>query len=461
MPNRVLFLDRLRQATALALRNDTAIAVHVIRLQHFKGYAETLKFGTADAYLCKVGELLTNLIRASDTVARISRDEFSIIQVDPNGHDGIEAVAEKLRNALKTPVVIAGERLLCRAHIGISVFPNDTKIAEDLLHNAVLALVGKFQVNEKGYHFFLPPMRIKMDRRLSVKYDLEKAIEAEDFTLYYQPKQLLETGRISGVEALVRWNHSDHGEISPVEFIPIAERSRLILPLGAWILRKACEQTKKLNDQGLGPLKVAVNLSALQFNDQYIVETVRGILDETGMSPEFLELEITESIAMNNATSANETFKKMYDLGVSMSIDDFGTRYSSLAYLKNFKVQRIKIDKLFIDDIGTDMGAGSIARAITTMSHSFCMDVTAEGVTNKEQVAFLLRLECDEIQGEYFLSPLSYNELATFIKSFDPPEHYEQGFLNWSDFRELRRAISGNLARGKRRDVKDQRNSKK
>ena len=138
-------------------------------------------------------------------------------------------------------------------------FPNDTKIAEDLLHNAVLALVGKFQVNEKGYHFFLPPMRIKMDRRLSVKYDLEKAIEAEDFTLYYQPKQLLETGRISGVEALVRWNHSDHGEISPVEFIPIAERSRLILPLGAWILRKACEQTKKLNDQGLGPLKVAVN----------------------------------------------------------------------------------------------------------------------------------------------------------------------------------------------------------
>ena len=263
------------------------------------------------------------------------------------------------------------------------------------------------------------------------------------------------------MEALVRWNHSDHGEISPVEFIPIAERSRLILPLGAWILRKACEQTKKLNDQGLGPLKVAVNLSALQFNDQYIVETVRGILDETGMSPEFLELEITESIDMNNATSANETFKKMYDLGVSMSIDDFGTRYSSLAYLKNFKVQRIKIDKLFIDDMGTDMGAGSIARAITTMSHSFGMDVTAEGVTNKKQVAFLRRLECDEIQGEYFSSPLSYNELATFIKSFDPPEHYEQGFLNWSDFRELRRAISGNLARGKRRDVKDQRNSKK
>ena len=160
---------------------------------------------------------------------------------------------------MKTPLVIAGERLLCRAHIGISVFPNDTKIAEDLLHNAVLALVGKFQINEKGSHFFLPPMRTKMDRRLSVKYDLEKAIEAEDFTLYYQPKQLLETGRISGVEALVRWNHSDHGEISPVEFIPIAERSRLILPLGAWILRKACEQTKKLNDQGLGPLKVAVS----------------------------------------------------------------------------------------------------------------------------------------------------------------------------------------------------------
>jgi EAL domain-containing protein (putative c-di-GMP-specific phosphodiesterase class I) len=313
---------------------------------------------------------------------------------------------------LKTPVIIAGGRLLCIAHIGISVFPNDTKIAED-------------------------------------------------FNLYFQPKQLLETRRISGAEALVCWNHSEYGEILPVEFIPIAERSRLILPLGTWILRKACEQIKKLNDQGLGPLKVAVNLSALQFNDEYIVETVRGILDETGMSPEFLELEITESIAMNNATSANETFKKMDVLGVSLSIDDFGTGYSRLAYVKNFKVQRIKINKLFIDDIATDMGAGSIARAVTTMSHSFGMDVTVEGVTNKEQVAFLRRLECDEIQGDYFSSPLIYDEFFMFIKSFKSPEHYEQGFLNWSDFRELSGAISGNLARGKRRYVKDQRNSKK
>ena len=176
------------------------------------------------------------------------------------------------------------------------------------------------------------------------------------------------------------------------------------------------------------------------------------------MSPKFLELEITESIAMINPTSASETFKKMDDPVVIMSIYDFSTGYSNLTYLKNFKVQRIKIDKLFIDDIGTNMGAGSIARAITTMSHNFGMDVTAEGFTNKEQVAFLRRLECDEIQGEYFSSPLSYDELATFIKPFKPPE---QGFLSWSDFRELSEAISGNLASGKRREVKDQRNSKK
>lgn len=457
LANRTLFLDRLRQVVSLSLRNDKMAAVHVMKLQHFKQFSETLGPGTGDAYLCKLAERLVSVVRMSDTIARIGYDEFALIQAEPNGLEGVETTAKKLKAALDSPVVIAGESLLCRSHIGISSFPNDAETPDDLLHNAFLALENEFQVNEPTYRFFAQPMRAKMDRRWVVEDELERAVQAEEFALYFQPKQELETGRLTGMEALVRWNHPQHGEIMPDEFIAAAERSRLILPIGEWVLRNACTHTKRLNDMGVGPLKVAVNLSALQFTDQAIVATVASILDETGLSAKCLELEITESVAMNDAVSANKTFKQLAELGVFMSIDDFGTGYSSLAYLKNFEVQRIKIDKLFIDDIGVETGAGSIARAITTMSHSFGMDVTAEGVTTEEQVAFLRRLECDEIQGSYFSKPLNLDDFESFARTYHPPQHYEQGVLNWSDFRELGNALPGKPQSLKRRVIKDER----
>ncbi len=436
LANRVLFLDRLRQVVSLALRNEQQVAVHVIRFQHFKGFADTLGHGTADGYLCKIAERLNSTIRTSDTVARLSHNEFAVIQVEPKSREGVKTAAKKLQTAMENPIAIAGERLLCRSHIGISVFPDDAESPEDLLRNALLALDQEIQMGEMRYRFFMPPMKEKMDRRWAIEDDLERAIRDEDFTVLFQPKQELSSGRLSGMEALVRWNHREYGELSPEEFIPVAERSRLILPLGAWVMQKSCQVAKNMHDLDLGPLKVAVNLSSLQFSDQGIVESIRSVLDETGLRPEFLELEITETIAMKDAISANETFKEIANLGVSISIDDFGTGYSSLAYLKSFQVQRIKIDKLFIDDIGSDAGVGSIARAVTTMGHSFGMDVTAEGVSTVEQVAFLRRLECDEIQGDYLSPPLNADAFEAFVRGFEPPHHYVQGVLNWSSFKD-------------------------
>lgn len=457
LANRTLCLDRLRQVVSLSLRNDKMAAVHVIQLQHFKQFADTLGHGTADGYLCKLADRLVSAVRTSDTVARISYDEFAIIQAESNGLDGVKVNAKKLQSAIDTPIVIAGERLMCRAFIGISVFPDDADSPDDLLRNARLALQDEFPLDDKHYRFFSSPMRKKIDRKWAVEDDLEHAIEADQFELYFQPKQELETGRISGMEALVRWNHPKHGVILPEEFIQIAERTRLILPLGDWILRKACEAAKVFNDMGKARLNVAVNLSALQFADLGIVDKVQSVLEETGLAPDLLELEITETIAMKDAISANETFKKLAKLGVSMSIDDFGTGYSSLAYLKNFEISRIKIDKLFVDDIGGGTGEGSIASAITTMGHSFDMVVTAEGVCTEEQVAFLRRLECDEIQGDYYSKPLSEKEFIRFLNNYEAPEHYVQGVLNWSDFRDLGNSLPNRPRANARRKVKDER----
>jgi len=460
LANRTLFLDRLRQVVSLALRNDNYAAVHVIRLQHFKNFSARLEYGEADTYLHKVAERLTGIVRVSDTVARIGLDEFAIIQVEPEGYEDIEAMASKIQQAMEKPVIISEEKFLCKSRTGISVSPVDAETSDELLRNAFLALDEKFKKSSKNYRFFKVPMLTARNRQEVLEKDLENAIGDEQFTLYFQPKQDLESGQIRGMETLVRWNHPEHGILLPDEFISIAERTKLILPLGAWILSSACQNTKRFNELGLGPLKVAVNLSALQFNDKNIVDAVRDVLNETGLAPEFLELEITETVAMNDAIAANQTFQKITDLGVSLTIDDFGTGFSSLAYLKKFKVQGVKIDKVFVDDIGSGSDEGAIARAIATMGHSFGMSVTAEGVTNKEQVAFLRRLDCDDIQGDYLSPALNRTDFEDFLRAYEAPDYLKQGLLNWSEGRDTSNAAFGSALPNKRRSVKDQRNLK-
>jgi diguanylate cyclase (GGDEF)-like protein len=420
LPNRALFHDRLKQVLSHARRVRKLAAVHLIDLDYFKDVNDTLGHEAGDALLKGVGERLSACIRTSDTVARLGGDEFAVIQVEPADADGVSVLAQKLLNCLEQPFVIAGQRVHTNASIGVTVYPNDADNAEDLMRNADVALYHGKGEGRGLYRFFVAKMNDDVQRRRVIEADMRRGIDHGEFSLHYQPKLHIARNQVTGFEALIRWRHPEKGHLSPGEFIPIAERSKLILPLGEWALKEACRQNKAWTEQGLGRAKVAVNLSAVQLSDG-ITGTIEAALASTGLDPAQLELEITESLAMKDPESTIALFEKMAALGVSLSIDDFGTGYSSLSYLRNFPVQRIKIDKAFVDDIADGQGAkaGAIARAVTTLGHSFGMEITAEGVESEQQLRFLSDLGCDEIQGYYFSRPLPSAEAEEFLKAFE------------------------------------------
>ncbi len=419
LPNRALFQDRLEQVLVLARRTGKLAAVHLIDLDHFKDINETMGHHTGDVLLQGIAERLRGCVRTSDTVARLGGDEFGIIQVDPADADGVAVLAQKLLNCFANPFDIDGREIHTNASIGITVFPDDAENPEQALRNADLALYHGKGEGRGTYRFFVSKMHEDIQRRRSIEDDMRMGLHRGEFVLHYQPKLNIATNCITGMEALVRWNHPQQGFMSPAEFIPVAERSKLIVPLGEWVLHEACSRNKAWTDAGLGPIKVAVNISAVQLQETDLKELVQGVLEDTGLDPSQLELEITESLAMNNAEASIELFKDLFNLGVSISIDDFGTGYSSLAYLRSFPVQRIKIDKAFVDDIGTDENPGVIARAVTTLGHSFGMEITAEGVETEDQLSFLRSLGCDEIQGYFFSRPLPGQELEAFLKNYE------------------------------------------
>jgi len=435
LPNRALFSDRLEQVIALARRNGNMAAVHIVALDGFKEINDTEGHTTGDAILQIVASRLSRATRTSDTAARLGGDEFAVIQVEPAGEDGVDVFARKLQRVLAEPMDFGGRTIACSAGIGISVFPGEVGSGEDLIRNAQIALDHCKNEGGGGYRFFVNEMHEEIKRRRAVEAELAHAIDNHEFILHFQPKINLTTGKVTGMEALVRWIHPVNGFMSPADFIPVAERSRLIIPLGEWVLRESCERTKAWNDAGLGPLKVAVNLSGVQFHEPSLVDGIRSVLGRTGLPPECLELEITETVAMEDAESTSAVFKRLAELGVSLSIDDFGTGYSSLAYLKRFPIDRIKIDKTFVDDIGGEANAGAIARAVTTLGHSFGMEVTAEGVETTDQVTFLRRLECDEIQGYLFSKPLPRDQFESFVREYEPALEVEPAIPNWSAFR--------------------------
>jgi len=440
LPNRALFADRLEQVIALARRNGNMAAVHIIGLDGFKEINDTEGHTTGDAILQIVASRLSRATRTSDTAARLGGDEFAVIQIELAGEYGVNVFARKLQSVLAEPMEFGGRTVACSAGIGISIFPGEVGSGEDLVRNAQIALDHCKNEGGGGYRFFINEMHEEIKRRRAVEAELARALDNQELVLHFQPKVNLTTGKVTGMEALVRWIHPVNGFMSPVEFIPVAERSRLIIPLGEWVLRESCERTKAWNDAGLGPLKVAVNLSGVQFHAPSLVDGIRTVLDQSGLPPNCLELEITETVAMEDAESTSEVFKRLAELGVSLSIDDFGTGYSSLAYLKRFPIDRIKIDKTFVDDIGGEANAGAIARAVTTLGHSFGMEVTAEGVETTDQVSFLRRLECDEIQGYLFSKPLPRDEFEAFVREYKPALKIEPAIPNWSAFRGKRRA---------------------
>jgi len=422
LPNRALFQDRLKQVLSHARRTGKFAAVHLVDLDDFKVINETMGLDAGDALLKGVAERLSAVIRTSDTVARLGGDEFGIIQVEPADTDGVAVLATKLLDCLQPPFHIKDQQVHSGASIGVTVYPNDAGNPDEMLRNADMALYHGKGESRGTYRFFVAKMNDDIQNRRQLEADMRLGIERGEFLLHYQPKLHLGSDRVTGYEALIRWQHPERGFMPPGQFIAVAERSKLIVPLGEWALKEACRQNKQWTDLGLGAGKVAVNLSAVQLNEVALTAMIKKALDETGLDPAQLELEITESLAMKNPDSTVGLFNDLAKLGLSLSIDDFGTGYSSLAYLKNFPVQRIKIDKAFVDDIGQgkngNANSGAIARAVTTLGHSFGMEITAEGVENEAQLGFLRDLGCDEIQGYYFSRPQPAAEAEKFLRAF-------------------------------------------
>jgi len=415
LPNRKLFTDRLRQALSRAKRGGKSVAVMFIDVDHFKTINDTLGHTAGDELLLEMSSRLRACVREDDTVARLGGDEFTIILSDMREAEDAMFVAQKILETVQEPLEIAGMPLIVTASIGISIFPVDGTDPESLLRNADSAMYRAKEGGRNNYQLCTDEMKGRAMERLSIESRLRAALTNEQLMLAYQPQINLLTGRTIGVEALVRWNDGDRGAIEPSYFIPIAEESRLILPLGEWVLRTACKQTKEWQEGGAGPLRLSVNLSARQFQQRDLVEMVRCALEESNLSASSLELEITETTAMANAEITVETLRALRRIGVGISIDDFGMGYSSLNYLKRFPLTAVKIDRAFVNDLGSNNEDAAIITAVISMARSLRLRVVAEGVETAEQFAFLRSRECDEAQGFYFSRPVMVDEATRVL----------------------------------------------
>ncbi len=417
LPNRNLFRDRLALAMARAKRNDQILALMLLDLDHFKEINDTLGHTTGDGVLQTVAGLLRKSLRDVDTIARLGGDEFTIILENITHVDQVTTVADKIQQAFSDPIVIQGRDIFVTASIGITLYPFGVDEIDALLQTTDIAMYRAKEEGRNTYEFYAPEMDAHAAERLDMENLLRRALERYEFVLHYQPKVSVKSGRITGVEALIRWNSKELGFVSPSKFIPLAEKIGLIVPIGEWVLRTACVQAKAWQDQGFPPLPVSVNLSPRQFRQKNLVETIAGWLRDTGLDPRFLELEITESMIMLHADKAIAILLELHQLGVQLSVDDFGTGYSSLAYLKRFPVQKLKIDQSFVRSLSTDANDAGIVSAVIAMAKSLELGVVAEGVETKEQLAFLAKLNCDEYQGYYFSRPVLAEDFARLLES--------------------------------------------
>lgn len=415
LPNRLLFRERLNSALMAAQREHSLVGVFFLDLDRFKAVNDTLGHSIGDELLKVTSERLQSCVRRSDTVARLGGDEFVIMQPSVRSEDEITMMAQRILSVLAVKVHLGPQEIYSTGSIGIAVFPTDGRDVDTLLKNADLAM---YQAKEQGrntYEYFSRDMNLKAVERLALEASMRRGLERREFALHYQPQYDLRSGKIVGVEALVRWNHPELGLLSPLKFITLAEETGLIIPLGEWVLRTACVQAKKWYDGGLLPIRVAVNISPHQFKQQDF-SVVEDILTSTGLPPSCLELELTESTLMENAVRTVDKLKRLKSLGIQLTVDDFGTGYSSLNYLKHFPLDRIKIAQSFVRDIGSNPDDSAITEAIIKMAHSLKLKVIAEGVETLEQLDFLRVRHCDEVQGFYFSKPLlpeEFEELAS------------------------------------------------
>lgn len=430
LPNKVLLHDRIDQAIRSAPRLKRSVGILLLDLDRFKNINDTLGHSVGDLLLQSVAQRLTNCIRSSDTVAHLSGDGFVVVIPDLANAEYAATVAQNILRSFSAPFEIKGSELHATTSIGISIFPNDGSSIDAIISHAEVALYRSKESGRGAYQFFTPDMNASNFERLSMENSLHRALEGREFVLFYQPQVNSETGAIIGAEALIRWQHPEMGLVPPGKFIPLAEESGLIVPIGEWAMLEACRQNRAWQDEGLPPIPVAVNLSALQFRQNNLTEQVAGALSEVGLEPRWLELEITESAVMRNAEEAIATLRSLKQMGVKISIDDFGTGYSSLSHLKRFPLDKLKIDQSFVRDIATDPDNAAIVAAIIGLAHSLKLDSIAEGVETREQLDLLTSLGCPEIQGYFYSRPVPADQfrqmlsqaLATKAPQRDPGE---------------------------------------
>ncbi len=436
LPNRTLYLDRLAQAIADAQRYERLVGIMFLDLDHFKNINDTLGHEVGNLLLQAAGARLKGCLRASDTVARLADapsdadagegdtiahlggDEFAIILSKLSNVDDLIVVGQKILDAFQAPFGIAGNELYITLSIGITLYPFDDGDIQHIFRNADSALHEAKAFGRNNFQFYSAELTARAEKRMAIETGLRHALEREEFLLHYQPRLDLKTGAIVGMEALLRWRHPEKGLVSPAEFIPVAEETGLIVPIGAWVLRTACAQAKAWQDQGLPALVMAVNLSPRQFRQGQIARQVAEVLGETGLPAGCLELEITESLLVDGAdTSVLSALEALKALGVTLAIDDFGTGYSSLSYLKRFPIDTLKIDQSFVRGITSDPDDASLVQAIIAIARSLRLNVIAEGVETEAQLDYLRRHDCDHMQGYYFSRPLPAEQCAALVRS--------------------------------------------
>jgi diguanylate cyclase (GGDEF)-like protein/PAS domain S-box-containing protein len=416
LPNRNLLTDRLGHAIQHAQREKSSLAVLLLNLDRFKAINESLGRSAGDQVLRNVAERLNHIVRKTDTFARVDGDEFVAVAEDIDATIG-SRLAQPILAKLAQPFTIEGREFFLSGSIGIALFPKDGHEPEALLTNATAAMYQAKSDGGECFRFYAAEMNARSLDRLEMENGMHRALERGEFVLHYQPQVNLRNGEIIGAEALVRWQHPERGLVPPNDFISLAEETGLIVPLGEWVLRVACAQNKAWQEAGLPPITIAVNLSARQFAAQNIVQLAGKVLQETGLDPCYLELELTESAVMADAEAFIRATEKLKGLSITMTIDDFGTGFSSLSYLKRFAIDRLKIDQSFVRDITHDPNSAAIALAIISLSHNLRLSSLAEGVETEAQLGYLRSHDCDEMQGFYFSKPLPAQEMEQLLRS--------------------------------------------
>ena len=420
LPNRLMFSQLLNQAIRSAQRHKRQLAVFFIDLDRFKTINDSLGHEAGDRMLKEMARRFKRSLRAVDVVGRLGGDEFIILTEEVDELSQIANVAHKILTTTIQPIVLLGEECRVTASIGISIYPGDGTDEQTLIKNADIAMYFAKEEGKNNYQFYSKDIQSQSNERLSIETNLRRALERKEFSLHYQAKVDFKTGMITGVEALLRWDNPYLGSVTPTQFIPVAEETGLIVPIGRWVMKTACAQNVAWQRQGLPPVCMAVNLSLRQLMDDNLLEDIKAALDDSGMAPNLLELEITESMVMHNPPRLIAVLTNIKKMGARLAIDDFGTGYASLAQIKRFPIDTLKVDRSFIRNLPQDSENRAITEAIIAMGKTLSLTVVAEGVETQAQWDFLREHICDEMQGFYFSKPVAPDKFADLLRNHDP-----------------------------------------